>query len=228
MQCIYICITSQNPEVIRLLVTLNLSTIYNCSQVTSIEIYFLSPEFDCILIFERYLTSPYLEVCLHARFILSCLTTLLSEKEVDQLLQLTSEEQDSFLKALQISTTANDREVKCNAFSFSVTEALKSLNNLAMNIENCEMIIESNLVPSLAAVLISGNISEQKAVCELVWNVLRRPTVGSKFKVLLGSSVISIEDCVSPLLKSGDEELVILAESVLFSMDTPESEGTGS
>lgn len=227
MHGVYYIITSQNPEIIRILVGFNLVTIHNCSHVTSIESFFTSPEFDCIPIFKPYTTSPYLEIRLHAKFILSCLSKFLSEKEIDQLLQLTFEEKDSFLKALQVGITANNRQVDCDTYSFSVTEALKALNNMSTNLKNCETIIESDVVPSLAALLISGSTSEQKAGCELIWKILSLPTVGPKFKEQLVTSEVLIADCVIPLSKSDDKELKVLANCVLFSM-AAEYEGTAS
>lgn len=215
----------QNPEVARVLVGLNLSIIYNCCQVPSIRRYFLSPEFDCVPIFKPFVTSPYLEVCLHAKFVLSYLSALLSAKEVDELLLLTFEEQDSFLEALQVGTSTNNRQVDCKTCSFSVSEALRTLKNLAANLGNCEMLIKSDIIPSLAASLISGVISEQKAGCELIWKLLRAPTVGPKFREKIQSSEISIEDCISPLLLYDDEELIMLADCVLFSMVAAENEG---
>jgi hypothetical protein len=167
-----------------------------------------------------------LEVCLHAKFILSSLSTLLSEKEIDQLLQLTVEEADSFLKALEIGITAKDRQVKCyDVCSFSVTEALKILTNLSSNVKNCENIVRSIAIPSFVALLISGSTTEQKAVCQLIWKVLRTPSIGPKFKEQLISSELSIEDCVTSLQESEDEELVMLSDAVLLSMDTALNEG---
>lgn len=196
--------------------------------MTSIRRYFLSPEFDCNPIFKPYTTSPYLEVCLHAKFILSSLSTLLSENEVDQLLQLTFEEKEVFLKALQVGITANNRQVDCNRCSFFVSEALTTLKNLVANLRNCEMIVGSDIIPSLAALLITGSISEQKAGCEFIWKVLTMPNVGPNFREQLQASEISIEDCITPLLASDNEELIMLADAVLFFMDTTKNEGIAS
>ena len=145
---------------------------------------------------------------------------LLSQAEIEQLLQLSLEEHDTFLGALKDSITAVSRLVKFDMCSFSVTEALRTIKHLASNLKNCDMIIGGDIVPSLAALLISGSISEQNAGCDLIWTLLRLPTVGPKFKKELESNEISMEECVSSLSKSSnDEEVIILAESVLFSMD---------
>lgn len=210
----------QNPEVIRHLVALNLSTIYNCSQVSDIKRYFLSPEFDCVAIFKPFTTSPYFEVSLHAKFILASISSLLSEAELDQLLSLTPKEQVSFIKAFCSGVTSESREVECSGCSFLVKEALSAITNLVVNAKNCEMIVKSDsIVSSLAALLVAGSLSEQKAGCELMWTILSmQNTFGSEFKDKLLASEIAI----APLLKLDDPELVILVNNILFYLDKNE------
>ena len=215
---------AQNPDVIKLFVELNITTICNCAYATDITKYFLVPELDCVSIFEPYANSPFFEVRLHAKILLGHLLPLISERDFS-ILQLTSADMDSFLDAFQTGTTSANREFQCQDSTFSVAEAAHALKALAANPKNCDMIVSKNLVPALATLLSCGDIAELKAGCELVWNILSLPRCGSVFREQLELSEIPLVECLQFLQESEDEALSLLSHCVLFAMDALEEKG---
>ena len=224
--CINNCISpiSQNPDVIKLFVELNITTICNCAYSTNITNYFLVPELDCVSIFEPYANSPFFEVRLHAKILLGHLLPLISERDFS-VLQLTSADLNCFLEAFKTGTTSANREFQCQDSTFSVTEAAHALKSLVANPKNCEMIVRKNLVPALATLLSCGDTAELKAGCELIWSLLSSPSQGLKFKEQLELSEIPLVECLHFLQESEDKALSLLSHCVLFAMDALEDKG---
>lgn len=207
---------------IKIIVELNITIVHNCAHATRISDYFVAAEFDCVPIFKPFATSPHFEIRLHAKLILGYLSSLLSEEEIKDSLQLMASDMDTFLEAIKLSTTSNSHTVLCQDCSFSTVEALTGLNNLVIDTKNCQATVHKNIVPSLVALLACGSTSEQKAGCRLLWSILGSPDVGPKFKEQLQSSEIPIVDCFSSLFASEDESLSLLAHCILFILDTSE------
>ena len=203
---------------------MNLTTIYHCCCATDISRYFIAPEFDCVPIFGPYAKSEYLDVSLIAKLILGSVSSILFQNELDELLLLNESAMDGLLSSLHMGLKSAERVVKCNdSIKFTVPEALLSLNCFLGSKGNREKIIERNIISTvIVAILNHGTPTEQKAGCQILWNLFN--SKDEKLRTKLQLDVAKNHLPLDSLVQSEERGLKLLSSCASYVMNATEEE----
>ena len=147
---------------------------------------------------------------LHAKLILSYVSAILTDDEINEFIQLSSSSADCLITILGEASTSTVRK----ANGFTVTELANGMNQLLICNGNREYLAKPVLVPTIVSILSCGNTQEQLASCKLLWNLLEDGT----FKRIVKDSDLPLTDLLEQLKNSEEKNLCSLASCVLIDL----------
>ena len=166
--------------------------------------------------------SSEISIRTHAIFILSHLVTLLSSQPAN-LIHPCPHIMNSLLMTFEHASTANNHSACLSGTTrvMTASEISNILENLLLNEENCTVIIERDIIPTLASLLATGRIEEQKSACRLMWSLLHH----SGFKEQVSSSELPLVEMVQMLDNASEKELKQLSMYTRFAFEGISEEG---
>lgn len=202
----------------------NLSILYNCACATSIKDYFIHPSYDCAQILIPFTQSSEYSIRIHAVFVLSHLSPLFASQHID-LVQLCPEDMYRLLSALEYASTAGGHKacLPGSARIMSVPEMTDVLVNLQTNETNFAIMMDRNIIPTLASLLAAEGFEDRLSGCRLLWSLLHH----SAFRAQVCSSDLPIAEMVQMLREDPHEDVCQVALCILFSLEGTEEKGKG-
>ena len=186
----------------------DLVILYNCAYSTCIDAYHHAHSFPNIL--QPFLNAGDMSMILHAKLILSYVSAILTDDEINEFIQLSSSSADCLITILGEASTSTVRK----ANGFTVTELANGMNQLLVCNGNREYLAKPVLVPTIVSILSCGNMQEQLASCKLLWNLLEDGT----FKRIVKDSDLPLTDLLEQLKNSEEKNLCSLASCVLIDL----------
>lgn len=183
---------------VRLFVLALLSVIYNTARVVGINCYFNQTDLKAIV--EPYCKSKDLLININAKIIVALTRDKLTDEDFC-IFQLSMEECQAIILALQEISTSNESAVMIVDYSFNAEELLFSLKHLLACEFNRHMVSQMEIVPFLISFLISANPAWQMLSCHIVLTLLTE----SEFKKVFLDQDLPLLEILEDLTKCSNE-----------------------
>ena len=155
-----------------------LNVIFNCARAEGIGCYFIEADLKAMI--GPFCKSKDLLVNINAKTIMALTQDKLTDESICYF-QLTSEECQAIISALQRVSTSNESTVTIIDYIFSEGVLLSSLKHLLACDFNRHMIAEMEVVPFLAVFMMSTNPAMKVLSCHIILTLLMVPEFKKAF-----------------------------------------------
>lgn len=190
------------------LATYHVAIITNCAQESSFSCYISTIKWKALL-------SPWVDcssknIQFHTRM-LCCFVASSFDPDELQILDMNSADLQTILNMLSSASTSLELKASGFGFTFSATEILQSLLHLFISQKNLLSLSSLDVMPTILALLLNGQMQEKLLTCQLLWILLGE----CHFQWDKELFCCPIRELLFAMLDSEDESLKVVSKLLL-------------